>query len=82
MDNKKKQPLNNQQLTDAVIDHELRIANLEFKKKKPPRDGNKPPKITIADVMKTLVDFQTSVNKSISNLSERVSKIENEVFKK
>lgn len=73
---------------------------MESKKKKPPQNDNKPPRITIADVMQTSVEFQSSVDQRfnklessveqrfnkmdqrLKNFSDRVGKIEKEVFKK
>lgn len=69
---KKRKSLNNQQLTNAIVDHEIRISKLETKKKKIIKKCGKTPKPTIADVMQLLVNFQNSVD-------ERFDKIENEI---
>lgn len=59
--NKKRKSLNKQQLTAVVNNHEVRITKLETKKKKIIKKCGKGPKVTIANVMQTLVKFQISV---------------------
>ena len=81
MMDKKRKTLNNQQLTDAVVHHEIRITKLEAKKKKIIKKCGKGPKVTIADVMQTLLQFQNSVDQRLNKVEKRLDKIENRIDK-
>lgn len=78
---KKRKILNNQQLTNVDADHEISITKLETNKKKKIKKCGKVPKVTIADVMQSLVEFQSSVSKFQASVNERLDKIENRIDK-